>query len=114
MPTLKRIFIMVKLLRVSFATKKSLQIPLILILLLLNILAISYFLLNPTKHSSAQSSPCQTNDRNQGLISGLNVSGYFGNLSGQCVLDPKAAYAVFKVPSYESLKSIYFTQSKIQ
>jgi hypothetical protein len=61
----------------------------------------------------AQTTNCQTNDRNQGLISGLNISGMFGNLSGQCVLDPKAAYAVFKVPTYDELKSLYYTQSKI-
>ncbi len=55
---------------------------------------------------------CNPADRNQGLVSGTGLSGTFGNPNGQCVIDPKAAYARFKVPNYDELKSVFFTQNK--
>lgn len=54
---------------------------------------------------------CVSSDRHQGLISGTSLSGLFGNPTGQCVIDPKAAYANFKVPDYNELKSVFFTQN---
>ncbi len=55
---------------------------------------------------------CNPADRNQGLVSGIGLSGTFGNPNGQCVIDAKAAYARFKVPNYDELKSVFFTQNK--
>lgn len=36
----------------------------------------------------------------------------FGTSGGVCVIDPKAAFVSFKIPTYEELKSIHFTQAK--
>lgn len=63
---------------------------------------------------------CQKDDslnaRAQGLISVGNntnpVVGQFGNPLGTCALDPKAAFISYKLPTYEELESIYYTQSK--
>lgn len=53
-----------------------------------------------------------SNDRNTGLVSGTSLNGLFGNPTGNCVIDPKAAYANFKVPTFDDLKSLFFTQNK--
>lgn len=55
---------------------------------------------------------CNPADRNQGLVSGIGLTGTFGNPNGQCVIDTKAAYARFKVPNYDELKSVFFSQNK--
>ncbi len=57
-------------------------------------------LLIPISVVQAATTPCSTGDRNQGLISGSSLSGFYGNPTGQCINDPKAAFATFKVPSY--------------
>lgn len=77
---------------------------------------VSFFLLlafffSGSSPSSVQAQ-CVASDRNQGLISGAGLSGFFGNATGQCVIDPKAAYVEFKVPSYSEIKSLFFTQNK--
>ncbi len=75
-------------------------------------------LILPTTNSqlltvSAQSCPTQaSNPRAGGLISAPNVSNKFSNSTGQCVIDPNAAFAPYKLPSYETLKATYFDQSK--
>ena len=48
-----------------------------------------------------------------GLISAPYGSEKFGNPGGTCAIDQgKAAFAPYKIPSYDDLKSIYYTQSK--
>lgn len=54
---------------------------------------------------------CNPADRNQGLVSSTGLSGTFGNPTGQCVIDQKAAYVNFKVPNYNELKSVFYTQN---
>lgn len=54
---------------------------------------------------------CESNNRAQGLVSATNVTG-FGNTEGKCVVDPKAAYSFQNIPTYNDLKSLYFTRSK--
>lgn len=57
-----------------------------------------------------------TNPRADGLISVPDISGSsskFGNTTGTCVVDQKAAFATLKIPTYEDLLSLYFTQSKL-
>lgn len=39
-------------------------------------------------------------------------SGSNFNTSGACIIDPKAAFAPFKIPSFDELKSIYYDQKK--
>lgn len=48
----------------------------------------------------------------RGLISTLSISNNFGNPSAACVISNQAAFAPFKIPGYDDLKSIYLTQSK--
>lgn len=55
---------------------------------------------------------CNPADRNQGLVSSIGLTGTFGNPTGQCVIDQKAAYVNFKVPNYNELKSVFYTQNK--
>ncbi|TSC88096.1 MAG: Uncharacterized protein G01um10147_327 [Microgenomates group bacterium Gr01-1014_7] len=67
--------------------------------------------------SYAQSSTCSTVGgklRAEGLVSSTQIApgSTFSTTSGACVIDPKAAFAPFKVPSYNDLKSLYFTQSR--
>ena len=65
-----------------------------------------------------QSSTCQQGGSNpraeDGLVSarGLTSGSKFGNTSNVCVLDPKAAFASFKIPTYDDLISIHYTQVK--
>lgn len=76
------------------------------------VLLAALVLLNITTGSVQAQAPCSAADRNQGLVSGITMSGTFGNPTGQCVIDQKAAYVNFKVPNYDELKSIFYTQNK--
>ena len=62
----------------------------------------------------AQTSTCGTGTaRATGLVSTPNLtSGSKFGTSGGCIIDPKAAFVPFKIPNYDELKSIYYTQSK--
>ncbi|MBI2018098.1 hypothetical protein HYS96_00145 [Candidatus Daviesbacteria bacterium] len=64
----------------------------------------------------AQTSTCGggTGDRATGLVSTpqLMSGSKFGTTTGACIIDPKTAFVPFKIPSYEDLKSLYYTQSK--
>lgn len=66
----------------------------------------------------AQTNTCtlqNTNPRVQkGLISTPEITdNKFGvDAYGACAIDNKTAFAPYKIPTYEDLKSIYFTQSK--
>ncbi|MBI2601173.1 hypothetical protein HYW42_04410 [Candidatus Daviesbacteria bacterium] len=72
------------------------------------------------KDQSTSSDPvslsfCQSNERNEGLISAKSITdeSIFGNLNQICVVDPeKAPFVPFKIPKYDDLKSIYFDQAK--
>jgi len=68
----------------------------------------------PTTLAQSPSCPIQSpNPRvDKGLITTLTLSGNFGTPTGACVVDAKAPFAPFKIPTYDDLKSIYFTQSK--
>ena len=70
---------------------------------------------NVTVSAAGQTGTCQTNDRASGLISttGQGASSKFGNATGNCVIDPKAAFVPFRIPTYDELKSLYYTQSKV-
>lgn len=66
------------------------------------------------KTSFAQTN-CPQGDNAEGLISApnLNPSSKFGNFDRNCIYDPKAAYAPFRIPKYEELKNNFFTQARI-
>lgn len=65
--------------------------------------------------SSAQTSSCgsTTTLRAEGLVSTPQIgsTAKFGTTGG-CIIDPKAAFAPFKIPTFDELKSLYFDQSK--
>lgn len=52
--------------------------------------------------------------RATGLVTTPSITGSrFGTDSGSCIVnDPKAAFVPYKIPVYEDLKSLYYTQSK--
>ena len=68
----------------------------------------------PTTLAQSPSCPIQSpNPRvDKGLITTLTLSGNFGTPTGACVVDAKAPFAPFKIPTYDDLKSLYYTQSK--
>ncbi len=47
-----------------------------------------------------------------GLLSTPDLSRSLLTSSGACVINPRAAFAPYKIPTYEDLKSLYYTQSK--
>lgn len=47
-----------------------------------------------------------------GLVTSPTLGQDLVTSSGVCVIDPKAAFAPYKVPSYDDLKSLYFDQYK--
>lgn len=80
------------------------------LILLSLVLATITFILNIP--AFAQTSSCGSGTaRSTGLVTTPSLFGKF-NTSGACVVDTKATYAPFKLPTYDDLKSIYYTQSK--
>ncbi len=49
-----------------------------------------------------------------GLVSSPNITGQFYTSSGACIIDPKAAFVPYNIPSYDSLKSLYYDQAKVK
>src|SRR5258708_6302343 len=81
-------------------------------LILLSLIIVELFILIPRLRFLV-SAQCQTNDRNQGLISAPNpVVGIFGNPNSVCVSGNDAAFAPFKIPTYETLRNLYFDNVK--
>lgn len=85
-------------------------------------LFILFLLLYPTPYTlypvSAQSAgSCASTGTSSvrvqsGLVSSPLVQQNLVNESGFCIIDPKAAFAPYKVPTYDDLKSLYFDQAK--
>lgn len=90
------------------------------ILILLLISAVLLFLptINYQLPTVSAQTACLTQSPNPRVMGGLittpSFSGMnnFGNDTGICVTDPKAAFAPYNIPTYEDLKSMYFDQSK--
>lgn len=57
---------------------------------------------------------CQTGQGATGLISAPSITGFGNNIGGVgvCNQDPSSAFVTQKIPTYEKLKSRYFTQVK--
>lgn len=66
----------------------------------------------PAHQVTAQTAGCISSGtpRAEGLVSSTSLSGNFGTTSGACIIEPKAAFLPFKIPTYNDLKSVYFTQ----
>ncbi len=61
----------------------------------------------------AQTANCGSGDpvRSTGLVTTPSVAGKFSS-SGGCIVDNSVIFKPFTIPTYEDLKSIYFTQAK--
>ncbi len=75
------------------------------------LIVVALFIL-PTVYAQNACPTQSTNPRAGGLISAPTVSTKFSNTTGNCVIDLKAAFVSYKIPTYEDLKSLYYTQSK--
>ncbi len=85
--------------------------------ILIAILAFSLYILHSTFYIvHAQSTNCSggsTTSRAEGLVTTPALAGIFNTSSGRCITnEQRAAFVSFKIPTYEDLKSIYYTQSK--
>lgn len=83
------------------------------ILQALLITVIIFITLLPSTH--AQTPTCTTSTpRAEGLVSApqQSLTSKFGTSSGACIIDPKASFVPFKIPTFDDLKSLYFDQSK--
>ena len=85
-------------------------------ILFFGVLSILLLFLSPTPYTlnPAFAQSCTTSPRADGLISAPQVSATtkFGTNSGACTINPKAAFAPYKVPTFDDLKSLYYTQAK--
>lgn len=76
------------------------------------LLASKDVVIRPTIVAAAVATACGTGvARATGLVSTPTLTGNF-NTTGACVKDSKATFAPYEIPTYEVLKSLYFTQSK--
>lgn len=87
--------------------------------LLLSVLAIFVllsYLLHPPAYipDTFAQSPCGTSNQIKatGLVATPKITGSFVTSSGACVVNPRAGFAPFKIPSYADFKSLYYDQSK--
>lgn len=69
------------------------------------------FLLPVSASDTNAQAGCLTGQGATGLISAPTISG-FGSTTGVCNQDPSSAFKPYKIPTYDSLKSLYYTQSK--
>lgn len=70
---------------------------------------------SPAPAAAQATSDCGTSTKlkSEGLVSTPVITGNFATgPAGACVVDPRAAFAPYKVPSYDDLKSLYYTQAK--
>ncbi len=88
------------------------------ILLLLCLFLFLFLFLYPNPYPSpafAQNCSSSYSSRVQeGLISSPQISAgsKLGTTSGACITDPKAAFAPYKIPSFDDLRSLYYDQAK--
>lgn len=80
------------------------------------LLYITILLLVSIPKTEAQGLPCGTTGqpKAKGLVSTPQITGTFSidPTTGACVVDPKAAFAPLALPTFDSLKSLYFDQYK--
>lgn len=87
-------------------------------ILIILILAFTLYILHFTPYNKPAFAQCLQQSPyprvQNGLISTPSFSGTnkFGNLSGQCVSSNQASFGLYRIPSYDDLKSLYFDQSK--
>lgn len=76
------------------------------------LLPATYYLPNAFAQTSGTCSPSAsgTSIIQGGLVSAPDLANNVVN--GICVIDPRAAFAPYKIPTYDDLKSLYYTQSK--
>lgn len=87
----------------------------------MGIFCLAYYVL-PTMYyvpnAYAQTGTCSTSASGTPTVQGGLVStpdltnNLVTNSEGVCIIDPRAAFAPYKIPTYDDLKSLYYTQSK--
>lgn len=82
------------------------------VLSILGIAVFTYYVSNTFAQSC--STITITNPRADGLTSTpkFTAGSKFGTTSGACIVDPNAAFAPYKIPTYNDLKSLYYDQAK--
>ncbi len=87
-----------------------------LIISLIVLSVYSLFGKRTVKKVSASSSTCPTSGSivSDSLVQAgsQTTGGKIYSTIGTCVIDPQAAFVSYKIPTYEELKSIYYTQAK--
>ncbi|QQG43049.1 MAG: hypothetical protein HYW45_02445 [Candidatus Daviesbacteria bacterium] len=85
----------------------------IIVTIFLGLIALAAYYLLPATPTHAQSASCtgSTPYRAEGLVAATSLSGKFNTSAGACVLDPKAAFFSFKIPSFDDLKVQYYIQA---
>lgn len=87
-------------------------------ILIILILAFALYTLHFTPYNKPAFAQCLQQSPyprvQNGLISTPSFSGTnkFGNLSGQCVSSNQASFGLYRILTYDDLKSLYFDQSK--
>lgn len=81
-------------------------------LILLLFFALATFVLISGNLPDTLAQSCSTSPRAEGLVTATkqDPTSRFGSLAQVCILDPAAAFVPFKIPTYDSLKSLYYDQ----
>lgn len=83
------------------------------IFLIIVLLIIGGLLVVPKFSVNAQVG-CPTGSQVEGgLISATEITGAFGNITGNCIKSNEAQFAFFKIPTYDQLLNQFFTKAKI-
>lgn len=79
---------------------------------LLYIVHFTFYIPSALADTSGSCSSTGTTAIANGLVSTPELSSNFVNSSGACIIDPKAAFAPYRLPTFDDLKSLYYTQAK--
>lgn len=77
------------------------------------IVLFSLYAIHYTPYTTLAQTSCLQNNLAEGLISSSQTVEGLGNPQKVCVISDRAAFVSYKLPTYDDLKSIYFTQSKV-
>lgn len=96
-------------------TSYKLQVTVIVFLVILLFFTVAYYL-KPVLAQTANCNRTYATSRAEGLVTSSTItsrSKFSTSNSGACAIDSKNAFAPFAIPSYNSLKTTYYDQSKL-
>lgn len=73
-------------------------------------IGITYFYAGFQNAEAQVTTSCGVGGQAEGLISGQQISGKFGNANSVCILDSLSSYANYKVDTFDSLYNKFFTK----